>query len=146
MTMQADVFDTVAFGHRLRQARKKAGLSQAELAAQIGVHQPWISEMEHGGQGPVSATTLIHLARALGVSTDDLLGVHGEQAHPRADTRRAARAPRTAKTEEYTNTAALALLAQWYATPEDTPPAYWDELEAAIEAHPIQFGDEDTDN
>jgi transcriptional regulator with XRE-family HTH domain len=78
MTMQADVFDTVAFGHRLREARKKAGLSQAKLAAQIGVYQPWISEMEHGGQGPITATTMIHLARALHVSVDYLLGLTDE--------------------------------------------------------------------
>jgi hypothetical protein len=39
-----------------------------------------------------------------------------------------------------TNAAALAFLAQWYATPDETPPAYWDELETLIAAHPIDFG------
>src|SRR5262245_45512940 len=86
--MQDDVFDTKVFGHRLREARKKAGLSQADLATQIGVYQPWISEMEHGGQGPITATTMIHLARALSVSADYLLGLtdhHGPPGGPLHD-------------------------------------------------------------
>jgi hypothetical protein len=31
------------------------------------------------------------------------------------------------------NTAALALLDEWYATPDDRPPGYWDELIAGKE-------------
>jgi uncharacterized phage-associated protein len=41
------------------------------------------------------------------------------------------------------NAAALALLEQWYATPDDKPPGYWDDLLAEIETHPLHFGDED---
>lgn len=134
--MQADVFNEVTFGHRLRQARKDAGLSQADLAERIGVQQPWISEMEHGRQGPVSANTLLHLARALGVSTEYLLGL--------SDAQVARPTPRRRKKAEQKNTAALAMLEQWYATPDDQPPGSWDALEAAIQAHVLQFGDEDT--
>jgi len=41
------------------------------------------------------------------------------------------------------NMAALELLEQWYATPDDKPPGYWDDLLAEIETHPLHFGDED---
>jgi uncharacterized phage-associated protein len=43
------------------------------------------------------------------------------------------------------NTAALALLDEWDAIPDDKPPGYWDELEAEIEAHPFRFSDMDLD-
>jgi len=41
------------------------------------------------------------------------------------------------------NAAAIAWVEQWYATPDDQPPEYWDELEEEIKRHPINFGDED---
>ena len=41
------------------------------------------------------------------------------------------------------NSEAIALLEQWYATPDDKPPGYWDDLLQEIEAHPLRFGDED---
>jgi uncharacterized phage-associated protein len=40
------------------------------------------------------------------------------------------------------NSEAIALLEQWYATPDDKPPGYWDDLLQEIEAHPLHFGDE----
>jgi transcriptional regulator with XRE-family HTH domain len=44
---------------RLRQARERAGLSQAELARRSGVPQPTISRLEAGA----TAVRLEHLAR-----------------------------------------------------------------------------------
>jgi uncharacterized phage-associated protein len=41
------------------------------------------------------------------------------------------------------NAAAIVLLEQWYATPDDKPPAYWDDLLQEIEAHPLHFSAED---
>jgi len=41
------------------------------------------------------------------------------------------------------NVEAIALLEQWYATPDNKPPGYWDDLLEEIEAHPLHFGDED---
>jgi hypothetical protein len=38
------------------------------------------------------------------------------------------------------NAAALALLDAWYATPDDRPSGYWDELEAWLKAHRLAFG------
>jgi ribosome-binding protein aMBF1 (putative translation factor) len=45
--------------------RTQAGLSQAELARRMGVRQPYISELEHGGRTPTVAT-LNRLAYATG--------------------------------------------------------------------------------
>ena len=39
---------TRAFGSAVRSARKKQGLSQAELAARAGVGRQWLSELETG--------------------------------------------------------------------------------------------------
>jgi uncharacterized phage-associated protein len=44
---------------------------------------------------------------------------------------------------ENKNAAAIAWVEQWYATPDDQPPGYWDEFEELLKAHPIDFGDED---
>jgi uncharacterized phage-associated protein len=41
------------------------------------------------------------------------------------------------------NAAAIALLDEWYATPDDRPPGYWDELIKDIEANRLHFRDED---
>jgi uncharacterized phage-associated protein len=41
------------------------------------------------------------------------------------------------------NAAAIAWVEQWYATPDDQPPGYWDEFEELLKAHSIDFGDED---
>ena len=38
----------VLFGANLRQARLKANLSQAEVAARTGMRQPYISDIENG--------------------------------------------------------------------------------------------------
>ena len=41
------------------------------------------------------------------------------------------------------NAAAMAWVEQWYATPDEQPLGYWDEFEALLKAHPIDFGDKD---
>jgi len=56
----------------LKLIRKHRGLSQDDLAAQVGVSKTMISHMENGHkQG--SARTLINIARVLGVGIDDLV-------------------------------------------------------------------------
>jgi uncharacterized phage-associated protein len=44
---------------------------------------------------------------------------------------------------ESKNAAAIALLDEWYATPDDRPPGYWDELIKDIETNRLRFRDED---
>lgn len=59
---------------RLATLRKDAGLSQAQLAAKIGVHASNIAFWELSGTPP-RGEVLPALARELGVSVDALLGV-----------------------------------------------------------------------
>lgn len=57
---------------RVRELRKRAGLSQQALAAAAGVDQSAISRIERG-QRDVSLTTLAAIARALRVPMKRLL-------------------------------------------------------------------------
>lgn len=63
----------VVGGARVRAMREALGLSQDALAVRAGVSRPVISRVEAGSQD-VPVGTLRLLARALGVSWDDLLG------------------------------------------------------------------------
>ena len=51
---------------RVRQARKRRGLTQVELAARIGSTQPALARLEAGGVTP-SLDTLHRIAEALGL-------------------------------------------------------------------------------
>lgn len=60
------------FGVRLKQLRQQKHLTQQELADQLGVSNKSVSRWESGGYPDVA--TLAPLAKALGVSVDELLG------------------------------------------------------------------------
>jgi transcriptional regulator with XRE-family HTH domain len=62
----------VVFGRRLRQLREGARLSQSALAVRAQVSEPYIGMLERGLREP-SLTTIIKLARALGVSPGALV-------------------------------------------------------------------------
>jgi len=51
---------------RVRQARERVGLTQAELASRIGSTQPAVARLEAGGSAP-SLATLRRIAAALGL-------------------------------------------------------------------------------
>jgi len=51
---------------RLIEARKEAGLTQAELAARFGRHQPFIANIE-SGQRRIDLVELIDLAGVIGL-------------------------------------------------------------------------------
>lgn len=59
------------FGHNVRRLRLQRGLSQVELAKQVGVWQTYISRIERGDTPSIEVAQ--RLARALGVTIDDLL-------------------------------------------------------------------------
>ena len=61
------------FGHRLREARVDAGLSQSELEELSGIPKARLSRYENGHVAP-SIQTLERLSRALNVSEASLLG------------------------------------------------------------------------
>ena len=69
----------MTFGERLRSAREKAHLTQAELAGEVGIAQPQISRWE-AGRTPMAGDDLVRVARALGVSLDWLIGGDEENA------------------------------------------------------------------
>lgn len=58
----------MSVGIRVREARKKAGLTQKELADKIGVTQPTLSELERGESA--SSTHLISIAKECGVAAE----------------------------------------------------------------------------
>jgi transcriptional regulator with XRE-family HTH domain len=58
---------------RLREARKMAGLSQAQVAKMLSLHRPSISEAEAGNR-KVSADEITKLAEIYDVSVSWLLG------------------------------------------------------------------------
>ncbi len=62
-----------AVGDAARAARKSRGLTQADIAEQVGISTEFYARMERGGTLP-SVPTLIRLADTLGVPTDRLLG------------------------------------------------------------------------
>lgn len=66
----------IATGTRLRLQRKAAGLSQADLAAALGVSYQQLQKYERG-ENRVSASKLVKAAERLGVSLSALLGENG---------------------------------------------------------------------
>jgi transcriptional regulator with XRE-family HTH domain len=60
-------------GLRMRQFRRNAGLTQAQLAEKTGIHVNTIARLERGKHTP-SHPTLRKLAEVLGVTVSDILG------------------------------------------------------------------------
>jgi transcriptional regulator with XRE-family HTH domain len=63
-----------SIGSRIRAARLKYGMSQAELARRIGISPNSLNEIEHGRSEPL-AMRVEAIARVLQVSTDVLHGL-----------------------------------------------------------------------
>lgn len=61
-----------AIGHRLREERVRAGLSQRELARRVGLSASLISQLESGQSRP-SVGTLYSIVTELGVSLDRVI-------------------------------------------------------------------------
>lgn len=65
--------EQAALAKQLAKARRRAGLTQKQVAAVLSVSRPTISWMETGSRA-VQAIELKHLARLYGVSVLSLLG------------------------------------------------------------------------
>jgi len=61
-----------SFGKRVRDLRKKQGLSQEALALKAGLHRTYISSVERGKRN-ISLESIVKLVRALNCSAGDLL-------------------------------------------------------------------------
>jgi Zn-dependent peptidase ImmA (M78 family)/transcriptional regulator with XRE-family HTH domain len=69
---QEEAFDLEGLGQRLRGLREQLGLTQEEVARQLGVSRAVVSYYESGQRRP-ALSTLVSLARTYGVSTRELL-------------------------------------------------------------------------
>jgi transcriptional regulator with XRE-family HTH domain len=65
----------VLLSHRLRKIRRAKDLTQQELGALAGVNYVTISRIEGGDEEKAHARTVMRLAKALEVTTDELLGM-----------------------------------------------------------------------
>lgn len=61
-----------AFGERMRELRKREGISQDTLAREADIHPTSIGRLERGGREP-KMTTILRLAHGLGVEPGELL-------------------------------------------------------------------------
>ncbi len=62
----------MAFAENLKRMREERGLSQAELAEQVGIAQPMIAQYERCGKVPTIITG-VELAKALGTTCEKLV-------------------------------------------------------------------------
>jgi transcriptional regulator with XRE-family HTH domain len=63
-------------GEKIQRLRAERGLTQQELADRAGVSQAIISRLESKARHNVNADVLKGLAKALGCTTDYLVGMH----------------------------------------------------------------------
>ena len=76
-------FSKAEAGRRIRALRESRGLTQIELALALGLPQSNVSEMERGVRG-LTVHQTVKLARALKVSTDEILRTSNGSATPKA--------------------------------------------------------------
>lgn len=68
-------------GQRIARLRRDRGLTQVELAERLGITQPAVSDYENDDTR-LPADAVIQIARILGVSADELLGLKEATASP----------------------------------------------------------------
>jgi len=80
--------DETTIGRRIRELRKRQGMTQAELALELGVNQSAVSDYEKGVVR-IHAALLAALATVLKSSADEILGLgkHPSKRGPTSDRR-----------------------------------------------------------
>jgi transcriptional regulator with XRE-family HTH domain len=66
--------DAKTIGKRLREIRKRRGMTQLELGQKLGMHQTLVSDYERG-KLRVHGGLVVAFAKALNVTSDELLGL-----------------------------------------------------------------------
>jgi transcriptional regulator with XRE-family HTH domain len=66
--------DETTIGHRLREIRRRRGLTQTEVAEQLGIDQTLVSNYERGA-ARLHGALVAGFAKALRVSADEILGL-----------------------------------------------------------------------
>lgn len=74
MIVPLAVDDAQAIGEQIKEARKAAGLTQAQLAEAIGVSRVQVTYYERGTQWP-NVQRLVKICKTLGASADRILGI-----------------------------------------------------------------------
>ena len=69
-----DILSRKMLDQRIKQLRKKAGLSQQKLAEKSGLSYTVITKIEQGVAKRPSIQTMVKLADAFGISLDKLIG------------------------------------------------------------------------
>jgi transcriptional regulator with XRE-family HTH domain len=72
----------IAFGRNLREARIRAGLTQAQVAERTGLTQQYVSQIEAGRQN-ITLATMTALARVTGRNVKVLLPRARRRGRPR---------------------------------------------------------------
>jgi transcriptional regulator with XRE-family HTH domain len=67
-----------SFGTILREKRRLAGVSQRELAKQIGVDFSYISKLENNRLAPPAAETIVAICGILEIPAEELLSAAGK--------------------------------------------------------------------
>lgn len=86
-----------AFGALLRRAREARGLSQEEVARQVGVRSETIAKYENGRSPNPTLMRLVALSQALGVAPHELVPVEPFPLEAYKKQRHASRARRAGK-------------------------------------------------
>ncbi|WP_316245928.1 helix-turn-helix transcriptional regulator [Arthrobacter echini] len=81
MTLRGQVRNAEALGRMLQQGRMLHGMSQRQLAEQLGIGQKWVWEMEQGKPGLLTER-LFEMLRATGVRLYAEVDEPEEDAHP----------------------------------------------------------------
>ncbi len=68
----------VALGQRIAERRKAKGITQVQLAEQLGIAQQTMAHYE-GGVSRIAVETLAQAAQALDTSVEDLLGTQAKR-------------------------------------------------------------------
>lgn len=60
-------------GYKIKEVREQKSMTQEELSALSGVSRGTISALENGSSRSTTTKTLMNIARALGVSLEELI-------------------------------------------------------------------------
>jgi len=71
--------EETTFGERLREIRKRRGMTQSELAAKLGLQQSMIAQYERSYIRLNAARLIVRLATALDTTPNELLGTESLQ-------------------------------------------------------------------
>jgi transcriptional regulator with XRE-family HTH domain len=82
---------SMPLGEELSSLRKTAGMSQKDLADKCGISQPMISALESGKETDLRASTLVAIAKALGVDCNHFAPFLSAAEEPVAKTKKKAK-------------------------------------------------------